>query len=130
MKLKHVGLVSRSEENADRFLRDVLGLKKSEPKTLSRELCRSIFDEDRELTMVNYTDDSVQFEVFIDSRHPGKMRQVEHVCLEVEDMRAFLESCGRAGVSTRQVSRGDSLLVFVRDADGNLFEIKEKKPGA
>lgn len=130
MKLKHVGLVYSSEENADRFLRGVLGLKKSEPKTLSRELCRSIFDEDRELTMFNYTDDSLQFEVFIDSRHPGKARPVEHVCLEVEDMRAFLARCGRAGVSVRQVPRGDSLLVFASDADGNLFEIKEKKTGA
>jgi len=129
MKLKHVGLVYRSEENADRFLRDVLGLKKSEPKTISRELSKAIFDKDREMTMVNYTDDSLQFEVFIDSRHPGKTRPVEHVCLEVEDMRDFLESCGRAGVSIRRVPRGDSLLVFVTDSDNNLFEIKEKKVG-
>ena len=130
MKLKHVGLVYRSEANADRFLCDVLGLRKSEPKTLSRELGQSIFNNDRELTMVNYTDDSLQFEVFIDSLHPGHMRRVEHVCLEVEDMRAFLERCGRAGVSIRRVPRGDSLLVFVCDADNNLFEIKEKKAGA
>jgi catechol 2,3-dioxygenase-like lactoylglutathione lyase family enzyme len=130
MKLKHVGLVYRSEENADRFLRDVLGLKKSEPKTISRELSKAIFDKDRELTMVNYADDSLQFEVFIDSRHSGETSPIEHVCLEVEDLPALLERCRRANASIRRIPREDSFLVFVSDADNNLFEIKEKKPGA
>jgi catechol 2,3-dioxygenase-like lactoylglutathione lyase family enzyme len=130
VKLRHVALVYRSEENADRFLIGVLGLKRSEPKMLTRELCRSIFDEDREMMMAYYADDSLQFEVFIDARHPGKTRPVEHVCLEVEDMGAFLERCGREGVSIRRVPRSDSVLVFVSDADHNLFEIKEKKLGA
>jgi len=129
MKLKHVGLVYRSEENADRFLGDVLGLKKSEPKTISRELSKAIFDKDRELTMVNYTDDPLQFEVFIDSRHSGETSPIEHVCLEVEDLPAFLERCRFESIAVSRIPRGDSFLTFVRDADNNLFEIKGKKAG-
>jgi catechol 2,3-dioxygenase-like lactoylglutathione lyase family enzyme len=130
MKLRHVGLVYGSEENADRFLRDTLGLKKSESKTLSREMSKALFDRDAELRMVNYADESLQFEVFIDSRHPGRTGRIEHVCLEVDDLPDFLEKCRRRGFSISQIPKGDSLVIFIKDSDNNLFEIKGKKSGA
>ncbi len=130
MNLRHVALVYSSEKNADRFLISVLELKKSEPKKLSRELSQAIFNVDRELGMLNYTNDSLQVEVFIDDTHPGKTRPVEHVCFEVDDLPAFLERCCREDIPVNRIPRGDYFLVFVRDADNNLFEIKEKKTGA
>lgn len=130
MKLRHVALVYGSEEKADRFLAGVLGLKKSEPKTLSRELALAVFGLDRELGMINYTNESLQVEVFIDSGHTGKSRPVEHVCFEVDDLSGFLERCGREAIAVSRIPRGDYFLTFVRDEDNNLFEIKEKKAGA
>ncbi len=129
MNLRHVALVYSAERNADRFLGGVLELKKSEPKTLSRELSQAIFALNRELLMINYTSDSLQVEAFIDGNHPGKTRLVEHVCLEVDDLPAFLERCRLEGMAVSRIPRGDSFLIFVRDADNNLFEIKEKKAG-
>ena len=127
MNLRHVALVYSTEQNADRFLGGVLELKKSELKTLSRELSQAIFNLDRELATINYTNDSLQVEVFIDGTHPGKTRPVEHICFEVDDLQAFLERCRRENVSVSRIPRGDYFLIFVRDADNNLFEIKEKK---
>ena len=60
MHLRHVGLTCSSEENADKFYRDLLGLKKSEPKTLSADLSRAIFNLDIELQLINYTDENIQ----------------------------------------------------------------------
>ena len=125
MNLRHVALVYSTEQNADRFLCGVLELKKSEPKMLSQELAQAIFKLDRELGMINYTNDLFQFEVFIDGTHPRKTRPVEHICFEVDDLQAFLERCRRENVSVSRIPRGDYFLVFVRDADNNLFEIKE-----
>ncbi len=129
MKLRHVALVYSSEERADRFLVGVLELRKSEPKMLTAELCRALFDYDGGLRVINYSNEALLFEVFIDDRHPGKTRSLEHVLLEVEDLTAFLERCRRANATIRSIPRGDSVLIFVADEDNNLFEIKEKKAG-
>lgn len=127
MRLRHVALVYGSEQNADRFLVDVLRLAKSEPKVLSRELARAIFDLDREVRMINYTGDSLQIEVFIDSAYSARIARIEHLCLEVEDLAACLDRCIRAGIAVRRVPKGDHCVTFVRDADQNLFEIKERE---
>ena len=54
MLLKHAGLPCSTEENADKFYRDLLGLNKSEPKTLPSDLSKTIFNLDAELLMINY----------------------------------------------------------------------------
>ena len=129
MNLRHVALVCGSEENADRFFGTVLGLKKSEPKTLPRALSAALFDIDRDLTVINYLSDRVHFEIFIAGRAPRRARPIEHVCVDVCDLGAFLVRCRDAGATAIQVPKGDSLLTFIRDADDNLFEIKETKNG-
>jgi catechol 2,3-dioxygenase-like lactoylglutathione lyase family enzyme len=126
MNLRHVGLVCGSEENADRFFGRVLGLNKAEPKTLPRALSKALFGIDRELTIINYLSDRVHFEIFIDALGPRRAGRIEHVCLDVRDRSAFLARCRDAGATVIEVPKGDSLLTFIRDADDNLFEIKEQ----
>ena len=126
MNLRHVALVYASEEQADRFLLDVLGLAKSEPKKLARGIAQALFGVDSELEIVNYASDQVHFEVFIDLEHRPRAGRIEHVCLEVEDLPAFLQRCSEAGAEVVRVPKGDSWLTFVRDAGANLFEIKER----
>ena len=126
MKLKHVGLVCASEENADRFYGRLLGLAKSEPKTLPRALSKASFDVDCDLTIVNYVCADVHAEIFIAGQPRPQTGRIEHVCLEVGDLHAFIQGCRDLGARVVQVPKGDSLLTFARDLDGNLFEIKEK----
>ncbi len=128
MRLLHAALVYGSERTADEFLVDVLGLVKSERKTLPRELARAIFGVDRELGMVNYANDSLQIEAFIDGAHPGRSGGIEHVCFEVHELANFLERCRQVGVEISRTPRGRRLVTFVRDRAGNLFEIKERQP--
>jgi catechol 2,3-dioxygenase-like lactoylglutathione lyase family enzyme len=129
MKLRHVALVYGSAEDADRFMVGVLGLAKGEPRPLPAELARAVFGLDHGLEMVNYMGDGLLFEVFIGPRSPESTSPIRHVCLEVDDVATFLERCERARAEIRRIPRGDSVLVFLRDTGGNLFEIKEKKPG-
>ena len=44
--------------------------------------------------------------------------------LEVDDLSGFIEKCRSMSVEITQVPKGDNTLTFVRDFDGNLFEIK------
>ena len=125
MKLRHAGVGCRSEANADRFFRDVLGMKKSEPRTVERELSRALFDVDAELKMIHYVKGDADVEVFIAEGVGGRSRGVGHVCLEVEELGTFLERCREAGVKVIQAPKGESVVTFIRDGDDNLYEIKE-----
>ena len=126
MRLLHVGITSSSEEKADRFYVDLLGLQKAEPKILAAEICRALFGVDRELTMINYVGESAHFEVFVCGAATASVRAIEHACIEVEDLSEFLRRCDTLDVEVCRVPKGESLITFIRDADGNLFEIKGK----
>ena len=124
MILKHVALTYSSEEKADRFFKNLLGLQKSDPKALPISLSKAIFNVEAELRMINYQNEKAHFEVFITGHSTKRSRQIEHVCLEVEDLPGFLEKCHNLNVDVSQIPKGDRTLTFIRDYDGNLFEIK------
>ena len=124
MLLKHVALTCGSEKNSDRLFKHLLGLDKSEPKTLSISLAKAIFNVDTELLMINYRGENVHFEIFITDQPVSPVQQIEHICLEVKNLKAFLNECRRLEVEVIQVPKGDRTLTFIRDDDGHLFEIK------
>jgi len=126
MRFKHVALTCSSEEKSDTFYADLLGLTKSEPKTLPSELSKAIFNIDAELLMINYQDENTHFEIFITGPHPGNRRKIEHTCLEVDNLEVFLENCRGLSVDLARIPKGNKTLTFVRDFDGNRFEIKER----
>ena len=124
MLLRHIALTCSSEEKSDKFYKSLLGLKKSEPKTIPPDLSKALFDIDSELKIINYQDDFLHFEIFITRHNHSGIRRIEHVCLEVDGLAAFLEKCRTLQVKIVQVPREDKLLTFISDDDGNLFEIK------
>ena len=124
MILQHVALVCTSEEKSDKFYQDLLGLKKSEPKTLPSALSKSIFNLDSELVIINYLNEHLHFEIFITDRSQDSTRQIEHYCLEVGNLEDFIDKCRMLGVELAQIPKGDRTLTFIKDFDGNLFEIK------
>ena len=125
MILRHVGLTCTPEKNADTFYAELLGLTKSEPKTLSSELSKAIFNLDTELVMINYQDEHVHCEIFVTDHVEDNKQRISHCCLEIEDLDGFLEKCRRLNVGVARIPKGDRILIFIRDYDGNLFEIKK-----
>ena len=124
MILRHVALTCSSEKKSDRFYQDLLGLEKSEPNNLPTFLSKAIFSVGSPLIMINYRNEQVHFEIFI-TEHPIKnRRQIDHVSLEVDDLQIFLEKCRDLNVEISQIPKGDRALTFIRDFDGNIFEIK------
>jgi hypothetical protein len=115
MILRHAALACSSEKNSDKFFKTLLSLEKSEPKTLPRALSKAIFGIDSELEIINYLDEYVHFEIFIYSHSMNRIRQIEHVCLEVDDLQGFLKKCRDQGVEVSQIPKGDRTLNFIRD---------------
>jgi len=124
MRLIHIALCCSTEEKADRFYKDLLGLSKMEPKFLSPSLSQAIFGIDTELTVINYQDDALRFEIFIHGSHNVGENPVSHTCIQVADRDSFLGKCRELNVMIRQVPKDDKLVTFISDYDGNLFEIK------
>jgi catechol 2,3-dioxygenase-like lactoylglutathione lyase family enzyme len=124
MQLKHIALVSSTEEKADRFYQAVLGLKKINEKTIPAALSDQIFNLNAELKIINYANEKIHFEIFIAGKQSPEATRISHVCLEVSNLEAFLESCRKMEIAIRQVPKGDAMITFIEDDDGNLFEIK------
>jgi catechol 2,3-dioxygenase-like lactoylglutathione lyase family enzyme len=135
MKLKHIALVSSTEEKADRFYMEVLGLKKVNEKTIPAALSSQLFKVNTELKIINYANDNIHVEIFIRDTHHVKAAKaeaararadrIEHVCLAVDNLEALLETCRKMRVVTARVPKGDAIITFIQDYDGNLFEIKQ-----
>ena len=124
MILRHVALTCSSEEKSDKFYNSLLGLQKSEPKTIPATLSKALFGIDAELKIINYRNEYLHFEIFLTRHNHSSVNRIEHVCLEVDDLTAFLEKCRTLLVKIVQVPKGNKLLTFISDDDGNLFEIK------
>jgi len=125
IRLGHVALVCSSEQGAEDFYRGVLGLRRIKSFVLSKHLTRQVFGIDLECPVVVYGNDQFTAEIFVTADPPGGMTGLEHVCLEVKDTEEFIKKCAAMHLEVRRIPKGDRMLTFVKDYDGNLFEIKD-----
>ncbi len=128
MILKHVALVCGSEEKADKFYGGFLNLKKSPPKKLPAALSKRLFNIGKSIQIVNYMDEYSHFEIFIHETRGHATDKIAHVCIEVPDINKFLEKGRALKLAVLQVPNGSKTITFIRDYDGNLFEIKSSTP--
>jgi catechol 2,3-dioxygenase-like lactoylglutathione lyase family enzyme len=126
MRLGHVALTCSSHENAGGFYEGILGLRKIKTFLLTKDLAQRIFDVSCESQVIVYGNEDLAVEVFVAEQTPETKPPFVHLCLEVEDRQAFVENCLAMGVAVSHVPKGEALLTFVRDYDGNLFEIKAR----
>jgi len=126
MILRHVALACSSEKNSDRFYKDLLRLEKLEARSLPSSLSKAIFNVDSPLIMINYHNEEVHFEIFITANSKRGVNPIAHVCIEIDNLETFLRKCDDLKVEVSRVPRGDRILTFIRDFDGNLFEIKHR----
>jgi catechol 2,3-dioxygenase-like lactoylglutathione lyase family enzyme len=126
MRLHHIAVVCRNQENADRFYGILLGLKKIKMQVLDEDFMRALFGESVKCALVLYSNESVAVEVFVPESFPDRRTPFAHACLEVKDREGFSMRCEHEGLVVKRIPKGDSLVIFVEDFDGNLFEIKEE----
>ncbi len=126
MELLHIAITCSSEEKADRFYADLLGFKKLEPELLPNEISSAIFGIDAAVKKIYYVGESVKIEIFVYNGNHESRTLFDHVCFEVESLEKFLQKCRRNNIDIIQVPKEDYLVTFIRDFNGNMFEIKGK----
>ena len=125
MKITHIAVVSKSQENSDRFYEGILGLKKMKTSYLKKDIIEQIFSVADDCQVIFYANQDIAIEVFIPVSISETVSSFGHLCLEVDDREQFLENCQKKGIEIRRIPKGPSLVIFIKDYDGNLFEIKE-----
>ena len=123
--LNHVALQCLNKEKTEIFFTKILGIPKVKNFTISEDLSESIFGINDSIEIEVYESGKAKFEVFIgkSNRTPG----YEHICIEVEDKKEFIDRCKKYGREPFIVKKEGKDLLFVRDFSNNLYEIKEIK---
>ena len=126
MRLHHVAVVCSSQEDADRFYGKILGLHKIKASLLSQDFAEAIFHMAQKCAVVLYGNENMVIEVFVPESPAENRASLVHLCLEVESRQEFARKCQNNNLTVNRIEKGDSLLMFVADYDGNLFEVKER----
>lgn len=115
-----------SEAGADSFFVDLLGLAKSRVRDLPAELSETFFERRDPCRMIDYEGaGGVRFEVFVPQGALPAAAGYGHACLVVADRDELLARAA-AMAEVLRADRGGREIVFLRDADGNLFEIQQE----
>ncbi len=124
MELIHTGLAASSEEKADSFFIDILGLEKSTPKILARKLTQAIFGIDDDFLVIHYRGGTVHYEILVYREYKAPERQIAHSCIQVTDLMNVVNKSREAGLKVVEVPKDSSVITFISDYDDNLFEVK------
>ena len=129
MKVEHIGIATRSIEEALRFWRDALGLEVRHTETVEEQGVRVAMlpvGEPR-IELLEPTGDSSPIAKFLEKRGPG----IHHVAVRVADIRASLAQLKAAGArlidEEPRTGAGGCLVAFVHPSSsgGVLLELVE-----
>ena len=126
MELNHIALTCTSEKNAGKFYGGILGLKKMRSFSIPENLTKQLFGLNKESRVLTYSNGDFSVELFLADKNEAIHPVFDHTCLEVKDREEVIKKCIDVDIEVIKIPRGDSFLLFIRDHDGNLFEIKEK----
>ncbi len=126
MKIEHIAVASNSEADSDRFFIELLGLKKTRTFSVSADMAEKFFGVNRDLNVIRYTDDNIDFEVII-TEDNSKVKDIfTHPCVLVKNRDNLVENAKVMGFTTLIMPRKDSnsYYLFIKDSFGNLYEVK------
>ncbi len=129
MKIEHIAVGYNSEEEADKFFIELLGLKKIRSKSVPPNLMEEFFGVKKEQKFVIYGMEDSNFEVFITNDKSKAKDVFTHSCLVIKNRDEFLDKASSMSFEVIKVPRkeSDGYYLFIKDSFQNLYEIKEKQ---
>lgn len=128
----HVGMFTNHPERLIRFYTEKLGFQKSSPKQVPQNIMESVFQIPSPCELLKLMKGQVVLEIFscpgcdFKKRNPQAMGY-NHWALIVEDKNSFLQGVQRKGVELIRADNKGRDVWFVKDPDGNLIEIYERR---
>jgi len=123
MKLEHIALSISDYKEIEKFYMNILGMKQIKNFILRKELTSNIFEINEEITVYLLQKDKVTFEIFITTKY--RKQAFDHVCISIKNREEFINKVLQSGYKVIRIEREIFDLIFVKDKDENIFEIKE-----
>ncbi|MEA1898611.1 MAG: VOC family protein [Bacteroidota bacterium] len=123
MKLEHIALSVSDYKEIEKFYTNILGMKQIKNFVLRKELAANIFEINEEITVFLLQKDKVIFEIFIAAGY--RKQAFDHICFSIKDREKFINKVMLSGYKVIRIERELFDLIFIKDKDGNIFEIKE-----
>ena len=124
MELWHVALQIKDIREVENFYEKLLGFEVQYEFEIDSETAHQIFGVDKPLQVVKMQKDNLFVELFVDSQ-PLEMRY-QHLCIAVDDPGKLAEQCSKRGYQVISKERERGMLYFIKDATGNMFELKQQ----
>ncbi len=124
MKIDHIGIVNRSEEDAVRFYQEFLGLEKARDFVVGQELSMQLFSHPQEIRVLVFKKDDVNIEVFIIRDYTPSSPRIGHACLHIDGFSELIENSKTSGVTVIRGSHKGKTVHFLKDFSDNMIEIK------
>ncbi|MBN1222077.1 MAG: VOC family protein [Candidatus Aminicenantes bacterium] len=132
MACHHIGIFTRNPKRLIPFYTQGLGFSEGEMRVLPPDLMGKIFGLASECQLTKLSQDGAVIEVFspveyeVDDCSP-RTSGYNHWGLEVEDKEAYVRILEERGVPVLKVDNRGRTIFFVKDPEGNLIEIYERK---
>jgi len=123
MKLEHIALSVSDHKEIEKFYSNILGMKQIKNFVLGKDLAASIFGINEKINVFLLQKDKVVFEIFITSEY--RIKAFDHICLSINNREDLINKVLLSGYEVIRIEREFFDLIFIRDKDGNTFEIKE-----
>lgn len=123
--IDHVCIEVSSKERCREVFKEVLGLKPAYSFGIEKDFMERMFEIHNSCEAVVYQAGDTKIEVFIRPEMAKSSSDTAHLCLLVPDREGVLKSAEEKGMTILHHPRDGRPLYYIRDHDGNLYEIKE-----
>jgi catechol 2,3-dioxygenase-like lactoylglutathione lyase family enzyme len=126
MRLLHSAARVSSREEATRFYQELLGLELLREYEIKPALTEKIFGFSQNYQILLYQLGDSQLELFVGPTGKHEGSGVSHLCIGAGDREELKRKALKMGYRVNEIEReGTHNLLFIYDADGNVFEVKD-----
>ena len=122
--LRHIALEIK-EDDLQRFYVDVLGGLIKNSKTLKKQDAASIFQINSEVLVYDLSVQNIDFEMFVKDK--VKTTSFLHICLAVHNASNIYKKAKENNYWTFLRENNQWETYFIKDNNGNMFELKNKE---
>ncbi len=123
MKLEHIALSVTDTEEIKNFYFNILEMEEVKSFVLNKELANNIFKIEKEVLVFLLQKDKLFFEIFVTNMQNNQ--SYNHVCIAIQKREELVEKAIKQGYICIRIKRDMFDLIFIKDKNGNIFEIKE-----
>ena len=126
MKFLHVAVQIEKIENAAFFFEGIFHLERERAYILKENLAEEIFGIKENYNVILYKLDNGFIEVFIGKKNT--CISLNHIALSIPNREEVINAAKKFGLWVYEKERKNkNKLVFIKDPDGNLYELKKQE---